>query len=83
MNGKPLGDAQNYVYYLLNKPKDVIRAARAAPGETTGVDLIKNESNSIFPVGRLDKDTEGLILLTNDGDLAYRMTHPKFENQKV
>jgi pseudouridine synthase len=83
VNGKPLGDAQNYVYYLLNKPKDVISAARADHGETTVVDLIKNESNRIFPVGRLDKDTEGLILLTNDGDLAYRMTHPKFENQKT
>ena len=71
------------VYYLLNKPKDVICAVSSKHKETTVVSLIKDEERRIFPVGRLDKDTEGLIFITNDGDFAYKLTHPKFEKTKT
>ena len=74
---------EDMVYYALNKPKDVISAVSSRHHETTVVDLIANENRRIFPVGRLDKDTEGLIILTNDGDLAYHLTHPKFEKSKT
>ena len=70
-------------YYMLNKPCGVISAASSDHGDITVVDLIKDSSVRLYPVGRLDKDTEGLILLTNDGDFAYHLTHPKFEKRKV
>lgn len=69
-------------YYMLHKPKGVISAAISKYKEPTVVDLVDSDAR-LFPVGRLDKDTTGLILLTNDGDLAYKMTHPKFEKSKT
>lgn len=83
LNDKRLYLDNEKVYYILNKPQDVISAVSSRHDETTVVDLITDEKNRIFPVGRLDKDTEGLIILTNDGDLAYRLTHPKFEKSKT
>ncbi len=83
LNNKRLCLDEDMVYYVLNKPKDVISAVTSRHNETTVVDLISEEKSRIFPVGRLDKDTEGLIILTNDGDLAYRLTHPKFERSKT
>ena len=82
VNGKRIMPEEDMVYYALNKPQDVISAVSSRHHETTVVDLIANENRRIFPVGRLDKDTEGLIILTNDGDLAYHLTHPKFEKIK-
>lgn len=83
MDGKPLTYEQEAVYYMLNKPKGVISAANSRYGETTVVDLIEGEENRIYPIGRLDKDTTGLIFLTNDGSLAYKLTHPRFEREKI
>ncbi len=83
MDGKELKYETQAVYYMLNKPKGVISAANSKYGETTVVDLIEGEENRIYPIGRLDKDTTGLIFLTNDGSLAYKLTHPKFEKEKT
>ena len=63
------------VYYLLNKPARVVTTAHDPEGRPTVVDLVPDEPR-VFPVGRLDWDTEGLLLLTNDGDLAHGLTHP-------
>jgi 23S rRNA pseudouridine2605 synthase len=69
------------VTYLLNKPRGVVSTAADPQGRPTVVELVPPEPR-IFPVGRLDTDTEGLILLTNDGDLAHRLTHPSFGVEK-
>ncbi|HEX3622922.1 MAG TPA: pseudouridine synthase [Acidimicrobiales bacterium] len=65
------------VTYLLNKPRGVVTTASDPHGRPTVVQLVPQEPR-VFPVGRLDTDTEGLLLLTNDGDLAHRLTHPSF-----
>jgi 23S rRNA pseudouridine2605 synthase len=75
----PPSDARRYV--LLHKPVGVISTAQDTHGRPTVVDLIPSDER-LFPVGRLDADSEGLILLTNDGDVAYRLTHPRFEVEK-
>mgnify|MGYP001018102671 CR=1 FL=1 len=69
---------QKYVYIMMNKPKDTVSATEDAI-EKTVVDILKGEDRiyKVFPVGRLDKDTEGLMLLTNDGELAHRLISPK------
>ena len=67
---------------MLNKPSGVISAASSKYGEKTVVDLIGDKKYRLFPVGRLDKDTTGLIILTNDGDLTNFLTHPSFEMEK-
>lgn len=69
------------VTYLLNKPRGVVSTASDPQGRPTVVELVPPEPR-IFPVGRLDTDTEGLLLLTNDGDLAHRLTHPSFGVEK-
>ncbi len=71
------------VYVALNKPPGYITALKDPQGRKKVTDLIKNVKERIYPVGRLDYDTEGLLLLTNDGDLTYRITHPKHEISKV
>lgn len=67
---------------MLNKPKGVITTARDPQGRPTAVELVPSKER-LFPVGRLDADTEGLLILTNDGDLANLLTHPSFEVPKV
>jgi len=69
------------VYYLLNKPGGVISTAQDTHGRPTVVDLVPAEPR-VHPVGRLDAETEGLLLLTNDGDLTHRLTHPSFGVEK-
>ena len=69
------------VTYLLNKPRGVVTTASDPQGRPTVVELVPSEPR-VFPVGRLDADTEGLLLLTNDGDLAHRLTHPSFGVEK-
>lgn len=69
------------VYYLLNKPAGTITTADDTHGRPTVVDLVP-ESPRVFPVGRLDAETEGLLVLTNDGELAHRLTHPSFGVEK-
>ena len=69
-------------YYILNKPRSVISAVSDDAGRITVVDLINTDAR-IYPVGRLDYDTTGLIILTNDGDFANTLMHPKFEIEKT
>lgn len=69
-------------YVLLNKPASVITAVTDPHGRRTVIDLVESEER-IFPVGRLDYDTEGVLILTNDGSLTYRLTHPKYGVEKV
>jgi 23S rRNA pseudouridine2605 synthase len=69
--------AEGLVHYLLNKPRGVVTTASDPEGRRTVVQLVPDEPR-VFPVGRLDADTEGLLLLTNDGELAHRLTHPSF-----
>jgi 23S rRNA pseudouridine2605 synthase len=76
VDGVNVSVAPGMVYYLLNKPPGVVTTARDPQGRTTVTDLVPAEPR-VFPAGRLDADSEGLILLTNDGNLAYRLTHPK------
>tara|TARA_B100001564_G_C20607941_1_gene656134 strand:- start:93 stop:818 length:726 start_codon:yes stop_codon:yes gene_type:complete len=74
-DGVPLRVNPELVYYLLHKPKGVISTANDPQGRKTVTDLVPAKPR-VYPVGRLDKDTEGLLLVTNDGDLTYRLTHP-------
>ena len=74
---------RKYVYYMLNNPKGVVSATRDNLDRTV-TDLIKDSGHqNLFPVGRLDKDTEGLLIMTNDGDLAHRLLSPKKHVDKV
>jgi 23S rRNA pseudouridine2605 synthase len=82
-NGEKL-KAEKKVYVLLNKPKDYITTATDPQGRKTVMDLIKNAGNQrLFPVGRLDRNTTGLLLLTNDGELTKKLTHPKHGVRKL
>ena len=76
--------AQPMVYLMLNKPRGVISSTSGRKGEKTVLDLLSQKYHHIrlHPVGRLDKDSTGLILLTNDGDLTLHLTHPRFEQEK-
>lgn len=71
------------LYYLMNKPKGVVCTVSDDRGRKTVMDLLPAEIGRVFPVGRLDYDTEGLLVLTNDGDLSFRLTHPKNEVPKT
>lgn len=73
----PTGTPQKKVYYAFNKPKGVMTTLQDPHAEKTVADFFKEEGR-VFPVGRLDRDTTGLLILTNDGELAFRLTHPKF-----
>ena len=77
VDGVPVGVRPGLVYYLLNKPAGVVTTASDPHDRPTVVDLVPDDPR-VFPVGRLDAQTEGLLLLTNDGDLAHRLTHPSF-----
>ena len=72
------------VYLVLNKPKGVISTTSDEKGRRTVIDILpeKYRHLRLYPVGRLDEDSTGLVLLTNDGDLTYRLTHPRFEHEK-
>jgi 23S rRNA pseudouridine2605 synthase len=75
---------QGHVYLMLNKPMGVLSTVHDERGRMTVIDILpeKYRSMGLHPVGRLDKDSTGLLLLTNDGDFTYRLTHPKFEKEK-
>ncbi len=77
VDGAPLSVRPGQVYYLLNKPEGVVTTASDPEGRRTVVQLVPAEPR-VFPVGRLDAGTEGLLLLTNDGDLTHHLTHPRF-----
>jgi 23S rRNA pseudouridine2605 synthase len=82
VDGRPVEGGGERVVYALNKPLGVVSTARDPQGRPTVVSLVGQEVR-LYPVGRLDIDATGLILLTNDGDLAYRLTHPRFEVPKT
>ncbi len=82
VKGEPITDVRRLIYILLNKPKDVITTADDEFGRKTVLDLIKTDKR-LFPVGRLDRNTTGVLLLTNDGELAHRLTHPSYAIPRV
>ena len=77
-------ESRQMVYLVLNKPKGILSTAGDERGRRTVIDILpgKYRHLGLYPVGRLDMDSTGLLLLTNDGDLTYRLTHPRFENEK-
>jgi 23S rRNA pseudouridine2605 synthase len=81
VDGRTIGKPEAPIYVVLNKPRGVLSSAGDARGRTTVVDLVKHRSR-LYPVGRLDMDSEGLLLLTNDGALALRLAHPRYEHEK-
>ncbi len=81
LDGQPLAK-QTLSYVLLHKPAGVVTTASDPQGRTTVLDLV-DHPNRVVPVGRLDADTTGALLLTNDGDLAHRLAHPRYEVDKV
>ncbi|MFN8290416.1 MAG: pseudouridine synthase [Chitinophagaceae bacterium] len=84
VNGKKVFIAKNLVYILLNKPKDYITTTDDPQKRKTVIDLINRASpERVYPVGRLDRNTSGVLLLTNDGELAQKLTHPSHEVKKV
>ncbi len=80
--GKRLTQSQSIETYLVHKPRGVVSTVKDPEGRPTVRALVKSKAR-LYPVGRLDYDSEGLMLLTTDGDLAYRLTHPKFEVDKT
>jgi 23S rRNA pseudouridine2605 synthase len=81
VDGVPVAVREDLVYYLLNKPAGVVSTAADPQNRPTVTSLVPPEPR-VYPVGRLDAESEGLILLTNDGDLTYRLTHPSFGVEK-
>lgn len=81
VDGAPVGVRPDLVHYLLNKPAGVVSTADDPQGRPTVVGMVPTEPR-VFPVGRLDLETEGLLLLTNDGELTHRLTHPSFGVEK-
>ena len=84
LNDKKLSVQKNLVYVLLNKPKGYITTTDDPKGRKTVMDIVQTHLDErVFPIGRLDRNTTGLLLLTNDGDLAQKLSHPKYEIRKV
>ena len=81
--GKPISLERKKVYILLNKPAGYLSTVRDEQNRPTVLDLIPNPSVRLYPIGRLDRDTEGLLLLTNDGEFAHRIMHPRYHVDKV
>jgi 23S rRNA pseudouridine2605 synthase len=82
VDGKPL-KAEKYVYILLNKPKGVVTTLEDPRGRKTVADIVAKIPERIYPVGRLDYNTEGLLIMTNDGDVTHALTHPSHEIAKT
>jgi 23S rRNA pseudouridine2605 synthase len=81
--GRAVGGAEPRVVYAVNKPLGVVSTARDTHGRPTVVELVPAQGLRLYPVGRLDADSSGLLLLTNDGELANRLTHPRYEVPKT
>ncbi len=82
-DGKPIRGKPKQIYLMLNKPAGYVTTVRDERGRPTVMALVPDISERIYPVGRLDLDTEGLLLMTNDGDFAHRILHPSHEIQKT
>ncbi|GAA3527486.1 pseudouridine synthase [Nocardioides daeguensis] len=83
VSGRRLPPISDHVYLVLNKPRGVVSTMSDPQGRRTLSDLVADRPERLFHVGRLDTDTSGLLLLTNDGDFAHRMAHPSFEVEKT
>jgi 23S rRNA pseudouridine2605 synthase len=83
VDGERIGGAERRVVFALHKPAGVVSTAKDPQGRKTVLDFVDARGARLYPVGRLDADTTGLILLTNDGDLANALTHPSFEVPKT
>ena len=83
VNGKKVQKINRFVYYMLNKPKGYVTTVSDDKDRKTVMSLLPNNNKRIYPVGRLDYDSEGLLILTNDGDLTFRLTHPRNEIPKT
>lgn len=83
VNGKLVNVVKKYDYYIMNKPKGYVCTVKDDKGRKTVMDLLPPDIKRLFPVGRLDYDSEGLLILTNDGDLTYKLTHPRNEIPKT
>lgn len=82
VDGQTVSREDKKVYLKLFKPRGVVSSCRRQAGEKTVLDLVKDFPYRLYPIGRLDKDSEGLLLLTNDGELANRLMHPRYEHEK-
>lgn len=82
INGKPLNNKEEKIYYLLNKPRGVVTTVKDEKERKTVMELIPNDKR-VYPVGRLDYDTTGVLILTNDGELTNLLTHPKNHVEKT
>ena len=83
VSGRRLPPASEHVYLVLNKPRGVVSTMSDPEGRRSLADFVADRPERLFHVGRLDTDTEGLILLTNDGDFAQRLAHPSYEVEKT
>lgn len=83
VNGQPLPEQQRFVYILLNKPRGYVTTLSDEKGRANAAQLVSQCGIRVYPVGRLDMDSEGLLLFTNDGDFANALMHPKREIEKV
>ncbi len=82
--GKPIKTVDKFVYYLLNKPRNILSTSSDEKGRKTVIDILESKiSERVYPVGRLDRNTTGLLLLTNDGELTKKLSHPKYNVPKV
>ena len=83
VDGKPLTFTETKVYYLLNKPKGYLSTAKDERGRRTVLDLLPEVKERVYPLGRLDNNTEGLLLISNDGDLMNGLLHPRYKVNKT
>jgi 23S rRNA pseudouridine2605 synthase len=84
VNGKKITSQKNLVYILLNKPKDFITTTEDPQGRKTVMDIVKSATpERVYPIGRLDRNTTGVLLLTNDGELAQKLSHPSYQIKKI
>ena len=84
VSGKKISARKNLVYILLNKPKDYITTSEDPQGRKTVLDIVKRATTErIYPIGRLDRNTTGVLLLTNDGELAQKLSHPSYQVKKI
>jgi len=83
IDGSKVNKEQTFIYLMLNKPKGYLVTLKDAFGRPTVINLLSNLKRRVFPVGRLDYESEGLLLLTNDGELTHRLTHPSYSIKKT
>lgn len=83
VDGKLIGIEKDLVYIMLNKPEGYVTTVKDQFDRKSVIDLVKDVGARVYPIGRLDYETSGLLLLTNDGDLTYKLTHPKHEVDKT